>query len=298
MWREQLAKPPDINTALDAVRPRLFGLAYRMLGSHAAAEDVVQDTMLSFLAQKNVPDNPESWCVRTATNKAIDVLRAEKVRRGNYVGPWLPDPIAEDDLPDAHPGAEENLMLAETVSTALLVVLEQLSPTERAAFLLHDVFDYSYSEIAELIGKAEGNCRQLVSRARRHVQSGKPRFEVSAVDHSAVAQAFMAAVASGDAAAVEKLLADDAVLLSDGGGKVRAALRPLYGPAEIAQVITYVSAHLGDDVSFIPTTMNGLPGVILKEGAHINSATTYVIAEGKVQAIYMVRNPDKLAHLN
>lgn len=292
-----MAKPLNIEAAVDQLTPRLFGIAYRMLGCHALAEDVVQDTFVKLSQQDPAPENEEAWCVRVATRRAIDVLRQEKARREAYPGPWLPDPLMAAEIEDPAPTPDKVVSLAESVSTALLVVLEQLRPAERAAFLLHDVFDYAYEEIADVLGKGEGACRQLVSRARKAVQAGKPRFEVPAKEHEEVAAAFMAAITSGDVKKVEAVLSPDAVLLSDGGGKARAAWRPMQGAREVADLMLHLGGQIVEQTQLQPMEINGLPGLVIREGAKIHSATTFVIADGVVQGIYIVRNPDKLQHL-
>ncbi|MGB0921173.1 MAG: RNA polymerase sigma factor SigJ [Alphaproteobacteria bacterium] len=292
-----MTKPHSIDAAVDRLTPRLFGIAYRMVGCHGLAEDVVQDTFVKLSQQEPLPDNIEAWCVRVATRRAIDVLRQEKIRRDNYRGPWLPDPLIEADIEDPAPTPDQVLSLAESVSTALLLVLEQLNPAERAAFLLHDVFDYSYGEIAEVLDRQEAACRQLVSRARKAVQAGRPKFEVPAQEHADVAAAFMAAVMSGDVKQVEAVLSPSAVLLSDGGGKVRAALRPMHGVDEISNILVHLAKGELASAQIVPMEINGLPGLIIRDQTQVHSATTFAIADGAVQGIYIVRNPDKLKHL-
>jgi RNA polymerase sigma-70 factor, ECF subfamily len=208
--------------AFDAVKPRLFGLAYRMLGSRAEAEDVVQDAYIRWhQADEATVRNAEAWLVTTATRLAIDRLRALKTEREAYVGPWLPEPLIGS--PPAPP--DRDAELASDLSIAFLVLLERLAPEERAAFLLHDVFDYDYPEVAMVVGKSEPTCRQIVHRARAHVREARPRFSVTAETRERVLARFLVAAKSGDRQAVMALLAQDAEYTADGGGKVVAALK-------------------------------------------------------------------------
>jgi len=218
--------PPD----LEALRPRAFAVGYRMLGSVAEAEDIAQETLLRVSMLVTPPDEPMAWVTTVATRLAIDHLRLARVRRESYVGPWLPEPL----VVDAGRGPEERAELADAVSQALLVALERLSPLERAAFVLREVFDYEYSRIAEVLERTEASCRQLVVRARKHVEAERTRFEPDPEQGRALLERFLAAAEDGDLAALEALLTQDVVLYGDGGGKVKAATEPVSGAAAVA----------------------------------------------------------------
>src|SRR3954453_178131 len=223
-------KPPE------ELRPRSFAIAYRMLGSVAEAEDVVQEALLrvsNTLEAGERIDSPRAYVATVTTRLAIDELRSARARRETYVGEWLPEPVVVDTREDPERQAE----MADSLSLAFLVLLENLTPEQRAALLLHDVFDYDYSEIAEIIGKSEDNARQLATRARRHVDEGKPRFEASREKREELAGRFFAAAQHGDMKELEALLSEDVVLKGDGGGKAPALARSLYGRALVARTI-------------------------------------------------------------
>jgi RNA polymerase sigma-70 factor (ECF subfamily) len=276
----------------EAQRPRLKRLAYRMLGSVSEAEDVVQDAWLRWTrAPADVADSA-AWLVRAATRLAIDRLRAAKAERAAYRGPWLPEPIVE-------PLTNDPVERAEHVSVAFLLALERLSPLERAVFLLHDVFDEDYAAVAETLGRSEAAVRQLASRARAHVQDARPRFSVSQAEATRLAEAFMAAQAKADVSALSALLAEDAVLVSDGGGKRKAALRVLVGRDDVIRLFEGLRWRGGEaDLRRIELAwINGGPGVVL----HLDDGPATVAiepdADGRIAGVYMVRNPDKLGHL-
>lgn len=293
-------------------RPALTGLAYRMLGSLSDAEDVVQDAAIRFVnADSDDIENQKAWLMTVTSRLAIDLMRKRKAQREDYVGPWLPDPVeteaghlpGEDLMFSAASGPEADpeaiLDRAEGVSNALLLMLERLAATERAAFLLHDVFDFSYNEIAPIVGKSESTCRQLVSRARKRVKETKPRFEAPAESHQLLAARFIAATQSGDLDELVACLTPDAELISDGGAKARAARRPLTGAEEVAQVMIAVSQKTkAENLDVKITELNGALGLVLYDQGRIHSTVAFGIHNGRIATIHMMRNPDKLHHLN
>jgi RNA polymerase sigma-70 factor (ECF subfamily) len=279
--------------AFEAERPRLARLAYRMLGSVAEAEDAVQDAWLRWRgAGAESIDDPAAWLVRATTRLCIDRMRAARTRREAYRGPWLPEPLIEDIAVDP-------LERAEEVSVAFLLALERLSPLERAVFLLHDVFDADYAVIAETLDRSEVACRQLAARARAHVREARPRFPVSRDEAARLALAFMDAARRGDLTALKDLLAEDAVLITDGGGKRKAALRPLVGrddvTALIAGLIWRGSIPMAGHIRL--ARINGDFGVVLEAEDGVVTIAFEPGADGRLAAIYMVRNPDKLGHV-
>jgi RNA polymerase sigma-70 factor (ECF subfamily) len=279
--------------AFETERPRLGRLAYRMLGSVAEAEDVVQDAWLRWRgAAAETIDDPAAWLVRATTRLCIDRLRASKTRREAYRGPWLPEPLVEDFATDP-------LERAEEVSVAFLLALERLSPLERAVFLLHDVFDADYADIAETLDRSEPACRQLAARARAHVRDARPRFQVPDDEAARLALAFMDAARRGDLTALKGLLAEDAVLISDGGGKRKAALRPMVGRDDVIALISGLawrgSIPMTGDIRL--ARINGAFGVVLQADGEVVTIAFEPGEAGKLAAIYMVRNPDKLGHV-
>ena len=275
-----------------ALRPRLFAIAYRMLGSVAEAEDVVQDALLRAHGARTAIANPEAWLVAVTTRLSIDVLRSARVRRETYVGPWLPEPLVEDAAPAR---VEE----AESVSMAFLVLLERLSPVERAVFLLRDVFAYSFAEIAEVVGKSEANVRQVLVRARRAIDAERPRFEASAERRDQLAARFMEAASDGDLDGLVALLADDVTMTGDGGGKASARPTPLSGADKVARFVLGL-VRLGERWSLEnrPSVVNGQPGFVAYDPqGRVVSALSVEIADGEIVALRSVVNPDKLGHL-
>ncbi len=281
-------------------RRRLQGLAYRMLGSVGEAEDAVQDTYLRWHGQ-SLADlrNPEAWLVTACTRLCIDRLRAAKVERAAYTGPWLPEPVLAAE-------ADFEVELAESLSLAFLLVLERLSPAERAAYLLRQAFDYDYPAIAAILGKSEAACRQLVSRAQKHVQADRPRFGAADNQHQAeardrardLARRFAQAAESGDVAAFAGLLADDAMIWSDGGGKARAALNVIHGADRCARFFAGLARKNGPGFSRQFCRVNGQPGFVVFHAGVPVSVFTFGIEQGRIRAIFVVRNPDKLARLD
>jgi len=283
-------------------RTRLLGIAYRMLGTRADAEDVLQDAYLRWHDAPS-PDNPEAWLVTVVTRLCIDRLRKVRAERAAYVGPWLPEPLIATAADNQSP--EWLLEFASDVSTAFLLVLEQLGAEERAAFLLHDVFDVAYSDLARMLGKSEANCRQLVHRARGRVQQpASPRFTVSPEMHMALLHTFMAASKTGDHAQLQALFTDDATFTGDGGGRVPSVLTVLHGPDRIARLLHVIARNYGPRLSFQIVDINGQPGVLRYLDGQLDSVSSFVLAadddvernigKARIKALYTVRNPDKL----
>ena len=281
------------------LRPVVFGIAYRMLGSFSEAEDAVQEAFLRLHRATREGQRIESqraYLATVVTRLCIDYLRSARVRRERYVGEWLPEPLigAEDADPARH--AE----MADSLSVAFLLLLERLSPEQRAAFLLREVFDYPYAEVARIVDTSEANARQLVSRARKHVDEGRPRFEPSQELRDELAKRFLAAMEEGDLAGLENLLAEDVVLHGDGGGKVPALARPVKGRKRVARTLrawAKAAARIGG-VTMRPVVVNGQPGAMSfdADGGLINVLALEVV-DGRVQAVSSVVNPDKLGHL-
>jgi RNA polymerase sigma-70 factor (ECF subfamily) len=278
----------------DSLRPRLFGIAYRMLGVRADAEDVVQDTWLRW--NRTDPDTLESaeaWLVTVTTRLAIDRLRAAKAEREAYVGWWLPEPLVEVDERTPEAVAE----WASDLSVAFLWVLERLAPEERAAFLLRQVFDHDYPEIAAMLDKSEAACRQMVHRASERVRQERPRFEVPRDAHRRLLEKFVAAAQSGQRDAIKALLADNAEAIGDGGGKVPSFPMPLHGSERITNLYWAQFLRLGDRVSYRLVTINGEAGVLRYIDGQLESAQAFVTDGERIVSIYAVRNPDKLANI-
>ena len=238
------------------------GVAYRMLGSVSEAEDVAQEAVLRLARAGEPIDEPAAWITTAATRLSIDVLRSARVRRETYVGPWLPEPLIEDTAAD--PSCE--IELADSLSQAFLVVLERLSPVERAAFLLRDVFDYDYAQIARVVDRSEANCRQIVTRARKHVEASRPRFDPDEALRDRLLERFLAAADEGDLDGLEALLAEDAAFYSDGGGRATAARKPLFGAARIARVVAAMARKMRGrtQVDRQLVRVNGQPGLVLR----------------------------------
>lgn len=285
-------REPD---ALAPYRPRLLGLAYRMLGSRSDADDVLQDAWLRFAEAQDVR-NPEGFLVTVVTRLCLDRLKSAQARREVYVGPWLPEPIVDADAmsPDA---ATE---LADDLSFALLLALDRLSPLERAAFLLHDVFDMPFSDVARTLERTEAACRQLATRARQAVRKERPAPPAPPESHAKLLRAFHEAVTSGDVAKLASLLRADAIMLSDGGGRKLAALNPIHGAEKIARFFTGIMRKRGNqnlDIRIEPATINGSFGALLYLDGELDQTISLAIDGDKIAAIYLVRNPDKLHHV-
>ena len=284
---------------LDELRPVAFSIAYRMLGSVSEAEDVVQEALLRVhqaLDAGTQIESPRAFVATVTTRLAINELRSARARRESYVGEWLPEPIITDGRDDPTQHAE----MADSLSLAMLVLLESLSPEQRAVLLLHDVFDYGYAEIAEMVGKTEDNVRQLATRARRHVEQRRPRFKSTHEQREELTRRFFAAAEHGDLAGLEALLAADVELTGDGGGKVPALARTLRGRNRVARtVVSWVRlATRIPGVSVRPVEVNGGPGALyLDAEQRLIAVLALDIAGGQIAGINSVVNPDKLAHL-
>jgi RNA polymerase sigma-70 factor (ECF subfamily) len=277
-------------------RRRLTGLAYRMLGSLSEAEDIVQDAYLRWhAAERGRVDNPRAYLSRTVARLCLDHLKSARARRETYVGPWLPEPIVDQTALAPDTASE----LADDLSLALLMALERLSPLERAAFLLHDVFEMEFGDIAKVLDRSESACRQLAARGRAHVHDARPRFRVPEEEVARIADAFQRAIVSGNATKFAEVLAADAILYSDGGGKRAAALNPIYGRDKIVRFFEGVARGGGLPAAVRQVQVNGLPGfVMVDRDGNIDTIATIDIRDGHVVAIYAVRNPDKLAHVS
>jgi RNA polymerase sigma-70 factor (ECF subfamily) len=285
---------PVDDEVFEAQRPFLARLAYRMLGSLADADDVVQETYLRWTrADRAEVESPRAYLSAVATHLCIDRRRAIDSRKETYIGPWLPEPVVEPAESD--PGGR--LEAAESVSLAFLVVLESLSPVERAAYLLRRVFDYGYDEIARVLGRSEPACRQLVSRAEGHVLDRRPRFEADPDEADRLTGAFLHACSTGDLDGLVHLLAEDAVVLSDGGGKAKAALAPIRGADRVARFFLGLARKYPSELQVRRVRVNGRPGVMTVLDGQILHVLTLDVVDGRIAACYIVRNPDKLARV-
>jgi RNA polymerase sigma-70 factor (ECF subfamily) len=279
----------DAAAAFDLLRPSLIRIAYRMLGSVADAEDIVQDTFLRWLdVDRDAVREPAAFLRRVVTRLCLDRLKSVRRERETYVGSWLPEPVVES--------GEAEL---DDVTLPLLMALERLSPLERAAFLLHDVFDLDFEEVAATIGREPATCRQLASRARAHVRADRPRYPVRHERGFEIAEAFFAASRDGDMARLRTLLAADITVYADGGGKVSAHGAPVAGLDDVMRLFATFASMFAESRSRLVRYgfINGLPGFVTIERGDILQTTALEIAEGRVAAVYVVRNPDKLRHM-
>jgi RNA polymerase sigma-70 factor, ECF subfamily len=281
-----MAEPSVTSETYETLRPLAFSIAYRMLGSVAEAEDVVQEGLLRLHRAEGV-EHPRAFVSTVVTRLSIDQLRSARARRETYPGPWLPEPIVTDSRPDD-----------ESVSMALLITLESLTPVERAVFLLHDVFDYGYDEIAEIVGKTRENCRQLALRARRHVDARRQRFDTSREQRETLAARFFEAVREGDLDGLVTLLADDAVATGDGGGKAAARPTPLEGGEKVARfMLGLMRIAERRAYTFEFTELNGEPGAVIREDGEVAGVLIIEVVGDRITALRSVVNPDKLRHL-
>lgn len=284
----------DPLAAFSEQRGHLFGVAYRMLGSVAEAEDVVQDSYLRWsAADRSDVESPVAFLTTTVTRLAIDRLRSARVRRETYVGPWLPEPL----VTQVDGGPEAAVEVADSLTTAFLVLLERLNPVERAVFLLHEVFGYRYDEVAEVVERPAPTCRQIASRARAHLADARPRYVPGPQEEQRLVEAFSSAALGGDVAGLIATLAGDVVLWSDGGADRHAARRPVVGPERVARFVTNLAKRLPADATVAMARLNGDPGVVVTttEGPFLTLALE--LGHGVVQAVNVVVNPDKLRHL-
>jgi RNA polymerase sigma factor (sigma-70 family) len=283
--------PPDTRlTDFEAQRPRLLRLAYRMLGSVSEAEDVVQEAWLRWARVEAGVDTPAAYLTRVVTRLCLDQLKSARARRETYVGAWLPEPLLGTTDPDE--------AIADDLTLTLMLAMERLSPLERAAFLLHDVFDVALPEVAATLGREPAAVRQLASRARRHVRDERPRFAVPAEEGERIARAFFAAARDGDAAALSALLAEDVAIHSDGGGKVIAFLNVIRGLDRAVRLFIGVARKPGYNPEWLrAATIDGLPGYLSIDRGGVLQTNALEIRDGRIAAIYIVRNPDKLRHV-
>jgi RNA polymerase sigma-70 factor (ECF subfamily) len=273
-----------------SLRPRLFGIAYRMLGVRADAEDILQEAWLRWQHGGGSDARiPEAWLVTVVTRLAIDRLRGAIAERERYVGPWLPEPLVEEAA-----SPEAALEAAGDISTAFLLMLERLGPEERAVFLLHQVFEFGYDEVAAMVGKTEAACRKILQRARERVRAERPRFAVGREQHLALLGNFIEAARSGVPARVQELLAADAIYMGDGGGKARTTVRAVLGADRVARLVVGIERKWNGRARHQLVKVNGGPGLLTWIDGLPDSITSLDLVDGRIAAIYVVRNPDKL----
>ena len=278
----------EVAAGFDPFRSQLMRVAYRMLGSVADAEDIVQEAFIRWMGiDRAMVRDSGAFLRRTVTRLCLDQLKSAHHRREVYIGPWLPDPVVEDEL-------------EEDITLPLLLALERLSPLERAAFLLHDVFDVEFDEIAETLGREPAACRQLAKRARVHVREARPRFRIERARALELAQAFFTASRSSDPRALGGMLAEDVEMYTDGGGKRPSATRPVLGHTGVLRLLEVLAGYYAKSGSTLVRVafVNGLPGFVTREADGVLQTTALDIEDGKITAIYVVRNPDKLQHLH
>jgi RNA polymerase sigma-70 factor (ECF subfamily) len=272
-------------------RGAMTGLAYRMLGSRADAEDVVQDAWIRWRGvEADEVANPAGFLNKVVTRLCLDRLKSARARREVYVGEWLPEPVVDED----------HSTLGEDLSVAFLLALERLTPLERAAFLLHDVFDVPFAEIARTLGRGEAACRQLAARAREHVKAGKPRYHPSAEEEQRLTRAFLAATMSGDEGLLRDILAQDVVMHSDGGGLAKATINPVFGLEKAIRLALGLKRKFPtpEGTTARLARINGAPGIVLSHSGVVFQTMGLEIVDGRIAAVYTMRNPDKLARLN
>jgi RNA polymerase sigma-70 factor (ECF subfamily) len=279
----------------EELRPLLFSIAYRILGSVSEAEDAVQETWLRYEASPTRPRSVRAFLSAAVTRIAIDVLRSARARREEYVGPWLPEPLLADPYEDPARSAE----LADSLSMAALLLLERLSPLERAVFVLREVFGFGFPEIASAVGRSEAACRQLAVRARRHMAEGRPRFEADRREREELAARFFDALREGDVDGLRELLAADVSLVGDGGGKAPQLARAVVGAENVARLLASVFPWMARiEVTFEPHEVNGQPGAIFRDGdGRVLHTLALDVLDGRIQTVRAVINPDKLGHM-
>ena len=294
-------RSPEYDDAADFVeqRARLTAIAYRMLGRSADAEDIVQEAYLRWRDRNDRSvESSAAYLATIVVRLCIDELRSARARRETYVGPWLPEPVLTSDpnsAGDTGPAAAAEL--ADSLSMAFLIVLEELAPVERAAFLLHDVFDYGYDEIATMLERQEPACRQLVSRARHRVGERRHRFDADDNASRELADVFMAACSSGDLAGLLEVVAEDVVVWTDGGGKVRAALNPIYGAAKSARFLIAIAKTIPATAEIRPARINGHTGYVFVDHGVVTTTLSFDVAAGRIVGVHAITNPEKLRHL-
>jgi RNA polymerase sigma-70 factor (ECF subfamily) len=291
-----MSDPERLAEEFRRCRPRLVRVAYAVLGSVAEAEDVVSDCWVQLVAADAAEPvrDVEAWLVVVVARRALSALRSARHRRESYVGPWLPEPLLRDGADLADPA--DRAVLDEQVSFALMVVLETLSPAERTAFVLHDLFGYPFPEVAEVVGRSPAAVRQLATRARRHVRERTPRVRVTPGEHAATLAAFVAAAAGGDPVALAAVLDERVVLTSDGGGQVRAALRPVHGPDAVSRFVLGLVAKYGAGVAVEEVDVNGAPGLLMRRGEQVDGVMAVTVEAGRITRLDLVRAPAKLPH--
>ena len=279
----------------ERLRPLLFSIAYRILGTVSEAEDAVQETWLRYAASPTQPTSTKAFLAAVVTRVSIDVLRSARFRREEYVGPWFPEPLVTDPYEDPQRSAE----LADSVSMAAMLLLERLTPLERAVFVLREVFGFGFPEIASAVERSEAACRQLAVRARRHVDAGRPRFEADRREREKLAAQFFGALREGDVNGLRDLLAADVQLAGDGGGKAPALARSIIGAEKVARTLASFLPWLARiDVTLEPREVNGQPGAIFRDrDRKVLFTLTLDVLDGQIQAIRSVSNPDKLRHV-
>ena len=275
-----------------AERRLLFAIAYRMLGSAADADDVLQDAFLRWAEYGKPVDSPRSFLTTTVVRLCLDQLGSARARRVDYVGPWLPEPLLASDA-----GPAEAAELADSLSMAFLVLLEELAPAERAAFLLHDVFGYGYHEIAAMLGRREPATRQMIARARHRVGERRHRFDANPRQGQQLASQFLTACETGDLQALMSMLADDIVIWTDGGGKARAARNPIYGTSKAARFLIGIAKDVPASAHISLTRLNGQPGAVITESGRVTAAIVLDILHHQVTGVRIIVNPDKLSRL-
>jgi RNA polymerase sigma-70 factor, ECF subfamily len=293
---EPAAASPE--SEVSAYRPLAFAIAYRMVGSVAETEDIVQEAFLRLHRARQAGvavESPRAYLAALTTRLAIDHLRSARVRRESYVGPWLPEPVIQQ----GEPAMAREIERAESVSMAFMLVLEALSPVERAVFLLREVFEYAYEEIAQIVEKSEENCRQIFARAKRHIDAGRRRFEPSPEKRDEIARQFFAACERGELDGLVRVLAADAAFYGDGGGKAVAFTRPVLGADRVARLLAGTFAKFaGAGIRVVRVEVNGQPGAKLVDGGGgVVAVWSLEAAEGRVQCVHSVVNPEKLGHL-
>lgn len=288
------AAQPSASELFEANRSHLFGIAYRMLGEVAEAEDLVQETFIRWQQAAN-PDvrSASAFLTTIITRLCIDHLRSARHQREQYVGTWLPEPLVGLDDRDPASAAQ----LAESVTNAFLLLLETLSPVERAVFLLHEVFGYEYDQVSRIVGKSEANCRQMLTRSRAHLVARRPRFQVSPGHAGKLVEQFRRMCSDGDTQGLVNMLSEDAAIYADGGGKVSAARKPVLGATSVARFLIAVYQKAGPDIRLRPVIINAEPGALVFIADKLEQAITFELTDGRIHAIYVVRNPDKLQHL-